>query len=94
MSIFITNKDVISNYIIYLLKDLASLVAQSVKNPPAMQETGIWSLCWEDPLEKEISTYLSILTWKNPMDRGAWKAMVHGVSRVGHDIVTRPPIAY
>ena len=38
----------------------------AVKNPPAMQDTQVWSLGWEDPLEKEMATYSSILTWKIP----------------------------
>ena len=42
------------------------LVAQTVKNPAAMQETWIWSLGWEDPLEKGMATYSSILAWKIP----------------------------
>ena len=37
-----------------------------VKNPPAMQETCIHSLGWEDPLEKEVTTYSSILVWETP----------------------------
>ena len=45
-----------------------------------MQETMVWSLGWEDPLEKEMATHSSILAWKNPMDRGAWYATVHGVA--------------
>ena len=49
----------------------ASLVAQSVKNPPAMQESWVWSLGWEDPLEEGIATHFSILAWRIPMDRGA-----------------------
>ena len=40
---------------------MASQVAQSVKNPPAMQETWVWSLGQEDPLEKEMATHSSIL---------------------------------
>ena len=44
----------------------ASLVAQTVKNPPAMQETWIQSLDWEDPLEKGMTTYSSILAWRIP----------------------------
>ena len=44
----------------------ASLVAQQVKNLSAMQETGIRSVGWEDPLEKEISTHSSILAWEIP----------------------------
>ena len=43
-----------------------SLVAQLVKNLPAMQETWIQSLGWEDPLEKETATYSSILAWRIP----------------------------
>ena len=42
----------------------ASLVAQSVKDLPAVQETRVRSLGWEDPLEKEMATHLSILAWK------------------------------
>ena len=42
----------------------ASLVAQLVKNLPAMQETRVRSLGWEDPLEKEITAHSSILAWK------------------------------
>ena len=49
-----------------------------VKNLPAMQEMGIQSLSWEDPLEKEMATHSSILAWENPMDRAAWQATVHG----------------
>ena len=45
---------------------LASLVAQLVKNPPAMQNTWVQSLGWEDPLEKEKATHSSILTWRIP----------------------------
>ena len=42
----------------------ASLIAQLVKNLPAVQETGVRSLHWEDPLEKEMGTHSSILAWK------------------------------
>ena len=44
----------------------ASLVAQMVKNLPAVQGTRVQFLGWEDPLEKEMSTYSSILTWEIP----------------------------
>ena len=44
----------------------ASLVAQLVKNPPAVQETRVRSLGWEDPLEKGKATHSSILTWRIP----------------------------
>ena len=46
--------------------DGASLVAQMVKNLPAMQETGVLSLIWEDPLEKGMATHSSILAWEIP----------------------------
>ena len=44
----------------------ASLVAQLVKNTPAMWETWVRSLGWEDPLEKEEATHSSILAWRIP----------------------------
>ena len=50
----------------------ASLVAQTVKNPLAMQETWDRSLGWEDPLEKGMATHSSIPVWRIPMDRRAW----------------------
>ena len=60
----------------------AFLVAQLVKNPPAMQETLYQFLGQEDPLETGSATYSSILhAWRIPMDRGALWATVHGVSK-------------
>ena len=62
-------------YKIYFKKDIkyltnylfwVSLIAQLVKNPPAMQETSVWSLGWEDPLEKGKATPSRILAWKTP----------------------------
>ena len=52
-----------------------------VKNPPAMQETWVRSLGWEDPLEKDMATRSSILAWRLPKDRGALLATVHGVAK-------------
>ena len=49
---------------------MASLVTQLVKNPPAMQETWVQPLDWEDPLETEMATRSSILAWESSMDRG------------------------
>ena len=49
----------------------ASLVAQLVKNPPAVWETWVQSLCWEDPLEEGMTTQSNILAWRIPMDRRA-----------------------
>ena len=50
----------------------ASLVAQMVKRLSAVQETRVWTLGWEDTLEKEMAAHSSILAWNNPMDGGAW----------------------
>ena len=63
----------------------ASLVAQMVRNPPAMQETRVRSLGWEDPLEKGMPTHSSILAWGIPMNSGAWQGMVLGLQRVRHN---------
>ena len=59
----------------------ASLVAQMVKNLPEMWDTWVQSLGWEDPLERGTATHSSILTWIIPMDREAWRATVHGVTK-------------
>ena len=50
----------------YIIFPRASLVAQLVKNLPAMQETGVQSLGWEDPLEKKKAAHSSILAWRIP----------------------------
>ena len=57
-----------------------SLVAQMIKNLPAIQETWVPSLGWEDPLEEGMATYSSIFAWRIPMDTGAWQATVHGTA--------------
>ena len=51
-----------------------------VKNLPAMRETWVPSLDWEDPLEEDMAAHSSILAWGIPIDRGAWQAAVHGVT--------------
>ena len=51
-----------------------------VKNLPTMQETWVRSLGWQKPLEEAMATHPSILAWRIPMDRGAWRAAVHGVT--------------
>ena len=63
------------------LKAWASLVAQMVKNPPAMQQTWDRFLGWEDPLEVGVAIHSSILTWRIPVDRRAWWATAHGVAK-------------
>ena len=49
-----------------ILLNRASLMAQLVKNPPAMMETWVRSLGWEDPLAKEVATHSSLLAWRIP----------------------------
>ena len=56
-------------------------MAQMVKNLPAVWETRV-SLGWENTMEEGTATHSSILAWKIPMDRQAWRATVHAVSRV------------
>ena len=56
-------------------------MAQVVKNLPAMRETWVRSLGWEDPLEEGMVTHSSILAWRIPMDRVAWGTTVHGVAK-------------
>ena len=64
----------------YSLQYWASLVAQLVKNPPAMRETGVRSLGWEDPLEKRKATHSSLLAWRIPRT-----IETMGSQRVGQD---------
>ena len=63
----------------------ASLVAKTVKNPPAVQETWVRSLGLEDALEEDMEIHSSILAWRIPMDREVWQATIHRVQRVGCD---------
>ena len=60
---------------------MASPVVQTVKSLPVVRETWVQSLDREDPLEEGMETDPSILAWRIPMDRGAWQATVHGVSK-------------
>ena len=61
-----------------MIKEWAFLVAQLVKNMPAMQETPVLSLGQEDPMEKEMATYSSILAW-----RILWTEEPHGLQSMG-----------
>ena len=63
----------------------ASLVAQTVKNPLAMQEIWVQSLGWEDPLEKGTATHSSILAWKSPWTEEPGEPQPMGSQGVGHD---------
>ena len=66
----------------------AFLVAQTIKNLPAMQETWVWSLGGEDPLEKEMATHSSILVWRIPWTEEPGGLQSTGSQRVGLDWVT------
>ena len=75
---FTTKYNIILNFL------WASLVAQTIKTPPAMRETWVWSLGWEDPLEEVMETQVSLIAggvWRIPVDRGALWATVHGVTK-------------
>ena len=69
-------------------EDWASLVAQMIKHLPAMWETQVRSLGQEDPLEKEMATYSSILAWKIPWMEVPGGLQSMGSKRVGHDWAT------
>ena len=63
----------------------ASLVARTVKNLPAVQETWVWSLGWEDPLEKGMATHSSVLAWRIPWTEEPDRLQFTGSQRVRHD---------
>ena len=62
-----------------------SLVAQSVKNLPALQETWVQSLGWEDLLEEGMATHSSILAWRIPWTEEPGGLQSMGLQRIGHD---------
>ena len=64
---------------------VASLIAQSVKNLPAMQETQDQFLGWEDPLEKEMETHSRNIAWKIPWTERPGRLQSMGSQRVGND---------
>ena len=59
-----------------------------VKNPPAVRETWVRSLGWEDPLEEGMATHSSILAWRIPWSEEPGTLQSIGSQRVGHDLVT------
>ena len=68
--------------------DTTSLVAQFLKNLPAIWETRVQSLDWEDPLEKEITTHSSIFAWRIPWTEEPGRLQSMGSQRLGHNWVT------
>ena len=79
-------------YDIVFVRVRPPLGAQMVKNLPAVWETWVWSLGWEDPLEVGMGTHSSTLAWRIPVDRGAWRTKVHGVTNM--DMTERLSTAY
>ena len=73
---------------VLLWENWASLVAQSVKNLPAVQETPVWSLGREDPLEKEMATHASILVWRISWTQEPGGLQSMESKRAGHDWAT------
>ena len=59
-----------------------------VKNLPAVQETWVQSLGWEDPLKKEMATHSSILAWEIPWTEDPGELQSMGLQRVRHDLAT------
>ena len=62
-----------------------SMVVQTVKNPPAMHETWVGSLGWEDPLEEGMAIHSSILTWRIPWTEKPGGLQFMGSQRLRHD---------
>ena len=67
---------------------MSALVAQRLKGLPATRETWVQSLGLEDPLEKEMTTYSSILAWRSPWAEEPSGLQFMGLQRVGHDRAT------
>ena len=68
-------------YLFFLMEILGFPAGSDSKEPACSAGDLGWSLGWEDALEKGMATHSSILAWRIPMDRGAWRATVHGVAK-------------
>ena len=75
-------------FMIPFLEWRASLAAQMLKNLPAMLETQVWSLGWEDPLEKRMAAHSSILAWRIPWTEEPGGLQSMGLQRVRHNSLT------
>ena len=62
------------------------------KNLPAMQETPVQSLCWEDSLEKQMANHSNNLAWKIPWTEEHGRLQSMGSQRIGHNLATKPPL--
>ena len=76
------------NYLGNISLSLASLVAQRLKHLPPLRETRVWSLGWEEPLQKEMATHSSILAWRIPWMEKPGRLQSMGSQRVWHDWAT------
>ena len=74
-----------SFYLQLIKTSLTSLVAQRLKHLPAMRMTGVQSLGWEDPLEKEMAIHYSTIAWKIQWTEEPSRLQSTGLQRVGHD---------
>ena len=79
---------------VHIMLSKASLEAQIVKNLPAMQETRVWPLGQEDPLEKGMAIHSSILAWRIPWAEEPGGPQSMGSQRVGHDWATNIHLCY
>ena len=73
--------EVQENFTVCIQHQRAPQVAQQLRVCLPVQETRVWSLGQEDPLEKEMTTQSNILAWRIPLGRGAWRGTVHGVTK-------------
>ena len=76
-------KEILAHICFHILQLMGFPVAQLIKDPPAMRETWVQSLDWEDPLEKENATHSRILAWRFP-----WTVQSMGSQRVGQEWAT------
>ena len=81
-------------YCISLICRSTSLVVQMGRNLPAMQETWVWSLNREDPLEKEMATHSSVLAWSIPWTEKPGWIQFTGSQRVRSNLATEQPTSY
>ena len=73
---------------------ISSLVAQTVKNLPVMQETWVQSLGWEDPLEAGMATHSSVLAWRIPWTDEPARRQSLGSQRIRYDLATKQQQQY
>ena len=80
--------NITANFSTYSCLIRTSLVAQTVKRLSTMRETWVWSLGWEDPLEKEMAIHSRTIAWKIPRTEEPGRLQSMGLQRVGHDWAT------